>query len=73
MKFLDWIKIKEQIAAASPSAGTISTSVSTNASSSNGLRTTDVKSVPKGLGSCRSCSQDWNNWYISKKRRKKKL
>lgn len=85
MKFVDWIKIKEQAAVAAPApAATASTSPSTSSVSSthtsSGTSMSDIAKVPQRMFSgerqtsdkCRNCSKDfWKNWYYSKKKRKK--
>jgi hypothetical protein len=82
MKFSEWIKIKEQAAAAVPAAPAVPAPAPAPApvnaapglvtSTTSGTMSSDVRPVPEKLfGSKKCCSKDYKNWYYTNKRKKK--
>ncbi len=79
MKFIEWLKIKEQAAAPAAPAAPAAAAAPASGSNSVGTTTPSVATVPQRLfsnerqtSSCVNCSKEGQNWYNNTKRRKKK-
>lgn len=78
MKFIDWIRLKEE-AAAAPVAAAAAPTTSAPSVNSSATTTSDIAKVPQRMFSnqrqtsdkCRNCSKDWKNWHYPKKRKNK--
>jgi len=79
MKFIEWIRLKEEAESAPVAAVTAAQTTPAPSVNLSSTITSDIAKVPQRMFSkqvqtsdnCRNCSKDWKNWHYTKKKKNK--